>query len=75
MILLYLIDDLIKHGSLFIIATHSPILISYRDAEILDLNNNFKKIEYKDTEIYKLYKIFLDNPERMQRELFDKEDI
>lgn len=75
MSLLCLIDDLVKHGSQFIIATHSPILISYRAAEILDLNNNFKKIEYKDTEIYKLYKIFLDNPERMQRELFDKEDI
>ena len=71
MSLLCLIDDLVKHGSQFIIATHSPILISYRDGEILDLNNNFKKIEYKDTEVYKLYKMYLDNPERMQKELFD----
>ena len=71
MSLLCLIDDLVKHGSQFIIATHSPILISYRDGEILDLNNNFEKVEYKDTDIYKLYKMYLDNPERMQKELFD----
>ena len=71
MTLLCLIDDLVKNGSQFIIATHSPILISYRDGEILDLNNNFKKVEYKDTDIYKTYKIYLDNPERMQERLFD----
>ena len=71
MTLLCLIDDLVKHGSQFIIATHSPILISYRNGEILDLNNNFKKIEYKDTDIYKTYKMYLDNPERMQERLFD----
>jgi len=75
MSLLCLIDDLVKHGSQFVIATHSPILLSYRDAEILDLNNNFEKINYRDTDIYKLYKMYLDNPERMQRELFDKENI
>lgn len=75
MSLLCLIDDLVKHGSQFIIATHSPILISYRGADILDLNNNFEKIDYRDTDIYKLYKMYLDNPERMQQELFDKEDI
>lgn len=71
MTLLCLIDNLVKQGSQFIIATHSPILISYRDGEILDLNDNFKKIEYKDTDIYKLYKMYLDNPEGMQHNLFD----
>ena len=35
------IDQLVKEGSQFIIATHSPILISYRNGKILDLNNNF----------------------------------
>ena len=71
MTLLCLIDDLVKNGSQFIIATHSPILISYRDGEILDLNENFKKVNYKDTNIYKTYKMYLDNPERMQERLFD----
>ena len=71
MSLLCLIDDLVKQGSQFIIATHSPILISYRNGSILDLNNNFEKVEYKDTEIYNTYKMYLDNHIEMQRRLFD----
>ena len=71
MSLLVLIDDLVKHGSQFIIATHSPILISYRDGEILDLNNNCKRVEYRDTEIYNTYRMYLDDPEGMQHRLFD----
>ena len=69
--LLCLIDQLAKEGSQFIIATHSPILISYRDGKILDLNNNFKEVEYKDTDIYSLYRMYLDEPEAMQHRLFD----
>jgi len=71
MSLLCLIDDLIRKGSQFIIATHSPILISYRKGEILDLNDNFEKIKYEDTDIYKIYKMYLDNPYGMQERLFD----
>lgn len=71
MSLLCLIDELVKQGSQFIIATHSPILISYRGGEILDLNNNFNKIKYEDTEIYQTYKMYLENPYEMQKRLFD----
>lgn len=70
--LLYLINELVKEGSQFIIATHSPILISYRDGKILDLNNNFKEIKFKDTDIYALYKMYLDDPETMQHRLLDE---
>ncbi len=69
--LLCLIDQLVKEGSQFIIATHSPILISYRDGKILDLNQNFKEVKYEDTEIYSLYKMYLEHPNEMQRRLFD----
>lgn len=69
--LLCLIDELAKNGSQFIIATHSPILLSYRDGVILDLNNNFNKIDYQDTDIYSLYKMYLDDPEGMQHRLLD----
>lgn len=72
MSLLCLIDDLVKRGSQFIIATHSPILISYIKGEILDLNNNFEIIKYEDTEIYKTYKMYLENPYRMQEMLFEE---
>lgn len=69
--LLCLIDCLVKKGSQFIISTHSPILISYRNGKILDLNDNFKEVNYKDTEIYKLYKMYLDNSDNMQDRLFN----
>lgn len=69
--LLCLIDQLVKDGSQFIIATHSPILISYRNGKILDLNNNFQEVKYKETDIYNLYKMYLDEPEVMQHRLFD----
>ena len=69
--LLCLIDQLVKEGSQFIIATHSPILISYRDGKILDLNNYFKEVKYKNTDIYALYRMYLDDPEAMQHRLFD----
>lgn len=73
MSLLCLMDDLVKQGSQFIIATHSPILISYRDGEILDLNNQFEKVAYMDTDIYKTYKMYLENPDGIQEKLFDYE--
>ena len=69
--LLCLMDQLVKEGSQFIIATHSPILISYREGEILDLNNGMKRVPYKDTNIYSLYKMYLDEPDNMQHRLFD----
>ena len=72
MSLLCLIDQLVKEGSQFIIATHSPILISYRNGKILDLNNNFKEVKYEDTDIYYLYKMYLTEPEAMQHRLFDE---
>lgn len=73
MTLLCLIDDLVKQGSQFIIATHSPILISYLHGEILDLNAGFKKVKYEDTELYQVYKMYLANPYGMQKRLFEEE--
>ncbi len=70
--LLYFIDQLVKEGSQFIIATHSPILISYRNGKIIDLNNNFKEVNYKDTDIYSIYKMYLDDAAGMQRRLFEE---
>ncbi len=71
MSLLCLINDLVEKGSQFIIATHSPILTSYRKGVILNLDDNFKEIDYFDTDIYNLYKMYLDDPTGMQERLFD----
>jgi len=63
---------LIKDHSQFIIATHSPILMAYPDADILVLSEQgIHQTAYEETEHYKITKQFLDNPGRMLRELLD----
>ncbi len=71
MTLMCLIDQLVKQNCQFIIATHSPILLSYREGEIFDLDDGLKVKDYRDTEIYRLYRMYLDNPEYLQHKLFD----
>jgi len=71
MTLLTLIHELAKNGSQFIIATHSPILIAYKNGSILDLNQNCKEVSYEETEIYSIYKMFLERHESMQEYLFN----
>lgn len=72
MTLLCYIHDLAKNGSQFIIATHSPILLAYKYGKIIDMNNNMEEIKYEDTEVYKIYKDFLNNPGGMQKVLFEE---
>lgn len=71
MCLLALMHKHAQNGSQFIISTHSPILLSYMDAEIKNVDDNLRPIKYQDTQIYQLYRRFLDCPEKMQRYLFD----
>ncbi len=71
--LLIIIDDLVKKGAQFIIATHSPIILSYPNSEIYQFDNTIKMVDYKDSEVYKMYKLFIDNPEMMVQRLL-KED-
>lgn len=60
------IDRLLKENSQFIIATHSPILMTFPEAEILEFSQNgIKKANYKDTEHYQVTKSFLENPDKM----------
>lgn len=60
------IKDLVNKDSQFIIATHSPILMAFPDAEIFEFTENgIAKTDYKNTEHYKVTKSFLENPERM----------
>lgn len=59
-------------GSQFIIVTHSPILLSYYDAQILNADDMLKPIQFKDTQIYSIYSRFLQCPEKMQELLFEE---
>ncbi|WP_236537096.1 AAA family ATPase [Sphingobacterium composti Ten et al. 2007 non Yoo et al. 2007] len=62
--------ELLAQKSQFIIATHSPILLAYPGAEIWQLDEKgIQKVVYEDTDQYRLTKFFLNNPERMLKEL------
>lgn len=75
MSMLVLIDDLVKNGSQFIIATHSPILLSYPKATIFSFDTNpISQIAFKDTDHYKLTKLFIENPEMMIDRLLRSND-
>lgn len=72
MSLLVYIHELVKLNSQFIISTHSPILLSYPNADIYELTeNDIRLTHYKDTEHYVLTKQFLNNPEGMLKYLLD----
>lgn len=72
MALLSRIHQLVKQDSQFIIATHSPILMAYPDADIYSLSSEgIRLTPYQDTEHYRLTKQFLDHPDSMLRYLLD----
>jgi predicted ATPase len=63
---LTLIHDLVKRDSQFIIATHSPILMAYPDAWIYDCSaDGVRRIDYRDTEHYRVMHDFIVHPQRM----------
>lgn len=69
------IDRLVQNNSQIIIATHSPILMACPNAEIIELSKDgINKVDYFETEHYKVTKQFLDNPERMIKYLTHCED-
>lgn len=63
--LLQILNETSQAGNAqFIITTHSPILLAYPEATIYSFDKmELETISYKDTEMYRLYKDFLDNPE------------
>ncbi|MBE6809000.1 MAG: ATP-binding cassette domain-containing protein [Ruminococcaceae bacterium] len=64
------IDRLLKADSQFIIATHSPILMAFPNAQILQFSDNgIKKVDYRDTEHYKISQTFFTDPEGLLRKL------
>ncbi len=66
------ITELVKKDSQFIIATHSPILMTLPNADILEFSEEgIRKVNYKDTEHYQITKRFLENPEKMLQYLLE----
>jgi len=54
----------------FIIATHSPILLAYPDAEIYSFDGScIHRVAYEDTDYYRIYRDFLNNREKYLEEI------
>lgn len=69
------IHHLVEDDSQFIIATHSPILLSYPNARILQFDGSgIYEVGYEDTEHYVVTKDFLNHyPKRLEYLLSDDE--
>ncbi|KQL47170.1 AAA family ATPase [Brevibacillus choshinensis] len=62
---LYVMKDLVDEGAQFLIATHSPILMGFPEAKILNFDASpMEEIRYEDTEHYQLTRRFLENRDR-----------
>lgn len=61
----------------FIIATHSPILLTLPGSRVLSLDGGpLREIDYRDTEHFRLTRDFLNAPDRFYRHLLqDEEDV
>jgi predicted ATPase len=58
----------------FVIATHSPILLTLPGATVLSIEEGrLREVSYRDTEHYQLTRDFLNSPERYHRHLFRSE--
>lgn len=70
------IHQLVEASSQFVIATHSPILLSYPNAKIIQFDHSgLSDVAYEDTEHYAVTRDFLNNyPRRLEQLLNDDED-
>jgi predicted ATPase len=72
--LLVAMHRLVRDGSQFVIATHSPILLAFPGARLLRLDGEqIEPIAYRETEHYALTRDFLNDPDRYLRRLLADE--
>lgn len=65
MAMLTRMHELVRDGSQFIIATHSPILMAYPDALIYQIKEGLEQVNYEETEHFQVMHSFLNNPQKM----------
>jgi predicted ATPase len=67
--------ELVQQHSQFVVATHSPILLGYPDATILELSDDgIRKVGYDETQQVELTRSFLADPQRFLRHLLSDDD-
>ncbi len=70
------IHHLIQMGSQFIIVTHSPILLAYPQAYIYTFSSEaIERVDYYETEHYRVMHNFLTNPGRMLDVLLTDDEV
>jgi len=68
--LVALLREMVQQDAQFIIATHSPVLMSLPEADILSFDDGrVRKVAYTDIEALNLLRSFLNNPEAYLRRL------
>lgn len=71
--LLVEMDALVKKDSQFIVATHSPILMAFPSAQILEFSQDgIRPVRYQDTEHFQITKRFLEDPDMMLHRLLEE---
>ena len=64
--------DLVAQGSQFVVATHSPLLLAYPGARILELGEDgISEVDFEDADVVGLTRGFLEDPGRYLRHLLD----
>ena len=72
--LMVYMQELVKKNSQFIISTHSPILMTFPNAEVLEITEEgINSVNYKDTEHFIVTKRFMDAPEKIIESLLGDE--
>lgn len=61
MAMMIIMNNLVAQGSQFIVSTHSPILLSFPNALIYEINDGWNRTLYENTELYTMSKYFLNN--------------
>jgi predicted ATPase len=75
LLMLRRIRQLVHQDSQFIIATHSPILLAYANAKILQIDQNgYVPVNYEDTEPYRLTRRFLNETDEALKDVFRDDD-
>ncbi|HEY0396014.1 MAG TPA: AAA family ATPase [Candidatus Elarobacter sp.] len=71
--LLARMHDLLEHadGTQFVLATHSPILLGFPGAQIVSFDGGMHNIPYTQTDAYVITRRFLENRDRVFKELFE----
>jgi hypothetical protein len=70
-----IIHDLVTPGhAQFLIASHSPMILSYPGAVLFSLDGDtIQEVDHRETNHYLITRDFLNSPERFFKHLFDDE--